>query len=468
MSILSSNLQEPPKSFVIDKLYTEAGSYLIGGFAGSIGVRDKPIYLPREKSYSGLIDWVSSQPIIFFDVEDRRAWLIDGASALLHLVRASIKQDRTKPAYRSKWRFKGDLEGDDSLEGGCFAAIETLTSISNLNKALYLDDIRSVGNNQMEEVHYYFRDRVKEILHYLQVLVDHQARVAAQDGYWIRQSGKITKSVIGFDFWDIAKPPGPVRPRMYYLRTSGHGWIDYVHSIRATTLFGRNFGDLLKAGSPYDLCPEWRAVPKGGEYLGVSVSTLKAIHQARNESALAPGEITSDIVWSSRLELFSTCGCISSTPTKSGGIEQHSHHDDPVQLLLPKGRNLRLDIPKQHHSITLASLGDNGAVLFGHTPYRGLRKREDSKSQSTTAFADYGDSSIGPGMSSTTSTFSSSTRTRSGSNTTQGVSTEMTSISSGSASLKPHLDGLGRGSYEEQRPEKRSLLKRLGFKKGSK
>ena len=31
----------------------------------SLGKRDKPIYLRRDRSYVGLLDWVSQQPVVF-------------------------------------------------------------------------------------------------------------------------------------------------------------------------------------------------------------------------------------------------------------------------------------------------------------------------------------------------------------------------------------------------------------------
>lgn len=357
------------------------------------------------------MNWVSSQPIVFYDVTDCRAWLIDGASALLHLVRASIHQDRQRPAYKSGWKFDGSLEGDSSYQGGSNAAIEALTSASNLNRPLYLDDIRPAGQGQMEEVHYNFRDRVKEILHHLQVLVDQQAHVASQDGYWIPQSPKIgAKTVVGYDFWDIANPPGPIWSRAYYPKTGGHGWIDYIRSIRATTLFGRHFGDLLQATTPGDLCPEWRIVPKGVEYLGVSVASLKIFHHSINKAALAPGELTSGIIWSSRLELFSHCECTSASTVP--GPEKVHPHLDPVQLLLPKVRRFHLDVPRIHCDVSLQSLGGHGAVLFGHTRYIGSiwhRNSRDRKPLATDTVASSGDNSSSAGGSTGTTLATSST-----------------------------------------------------------
>jgi hypothetical protein len=463
--ILSSDLDQPPKSFVIDKTYLELGQYVVGGFIGSIGKRDKPVYLSREKSHRGLVNWVSSQPIVFYDVTDCRAWLVDGASALLHLVRASIHHDRQKGAYKSGWKFDEPLEGDDSYEGGSEAAIETLTSFGNLNRSIYLDDIRPAGHDQMEEVHYRFRDRVKEILHHLQVLVDHQAHVASQDGYWIPQSARIgAKIVVGYDFWDIANPPGPIWSRAYYPKTGGYGWIDYIRAIRATTLFGRHFGELLQATTPGDICPDWRIIPTGAEYLGVSVATLKTFHGSMNKAALAPGELTSDIIWSSRLELFSHCKCTSASPLP--GQEKVHPHMDPVQLLLPKGRRIRLDVPKIHCDVSLQSLGAHGAVLFGHTRYIGTiwhrNSRGDHKSLATDTIASSGgNSSSAGGSTGTTAATSGTPNTVQSSTNTQKATTDTTPISSSHPGLDPRDQSSILSSNLGSRLAKKPILQKL-------
>ncbi|RYO97372.1 hypothetical protein DL765_011216 [Monosporascus sp. GIB2] len=299
----------------------------------------------------------------------------DGASALLHLVRASIDQDRIKPAYSSKWKFNSTLEGDSSPRGGGMAAIEVLGNPDNLNLKLYLDDKKPNESGNLVEIFYYFRDRVQEILHNLQILIDYQAQIAAQDGYWFPQSGNILKkSVVGFDFWDVTST-GPIRQRVYYLSTVGYGWVDYIRSIKATTIFGKKFGELLQAESQYLLCRSWKTVPVRKDFMGASIATLKKIQKAKKETALSPGEITSDILWSSRRNLFSQCECLA--PHSDNTVS----HFNPVQLLLPKGQKMHLDVPKMCVNITLDDLGDNGAVIFGHTPFRiGPRQKEEKPS----------------------------------------------------------------------------------------
>lgn len=284
------------------------------------------------------------------------------------------------------------------LVAGGTKAVEVLGDFDNLNLQLYIDDVRQNESGQLVEIHYYFRDRVQEILHDLQVLIDYQAQVAAQDGYWFRQSSKmLVKSLVGFDFWDVAKRSGPIQQRIHHLQTGGYGWVDYVRYVKATTIFGKNFGDLLQAEDPTVLCANWRTVPTGMDYMGASISTLKTIQTARSEVDLGPGQITTDIAWSSRCELFSQCGCLDPQP-----LNTTPPHHDPVQLLLPRGQRIHLNVPKMCLKITLNDLGDKGAVVFSHTPYRiGLRQKDGNSTgqeESDTSVPPFSDSTGSQGM----------------------------------------------------------------------
>ncbi|KAK7226930.1 hypothetical protein V2G26_014933 [Clonostachys chloroleuca] len=219
-----------------------------GGISVSLGRRDKPLRLARAKGLSKMLAWIYAQSFVLMDVDDRRAWLVDGASGLLHLVRASIEQDRNHPAYKSKWKFSGalKLEGDDCLglagDHGV-TAVEILGNPNNLNIQLYVDDVEPNATGERVEVPYRLRNRVQEVLPQLEALVDKQAEVAAQDGYWYHPTSKpFEKSLAGWDFWDIAGPVGPIQRKIYHLQASGRGWVDYIRSIKAVTIFGGGFG----------------------------------------------------------------------------------------------------------------------------------------------------------------------------------------------------------------------------------
>lgn len=243
----------------------------------------------NEKSDPALLYWVFTQSLVFFDVGDKTAWLVYGASALLHLARVSIEKYRTRPAYVSKWKVSDalQLEGDSSLGSGGVAAVGVLGNFNNLNLPLYTDDIIPNESGELVEIVYRFRDRVQEILHDLQICIDYQTQVAAKDSYWFNPSRKVfVKSLAGFDFWDVAKPTGPIQQRTYNLQTGGHGWVDYIRSISATTIFGRNFGELLQPQEPDRLCAAWKTVPKDRDYLGAAIATLRRIHGSKFEKIL--------------------------------------------------------------------------------------------------------------------------------------------------------------------------------------
>ncbi|VUC23260.1 unnamed protein product [Clonostachys rosea] len=369
-SIKTSQLGHQSNTVVIDKFYIKAGSQLVGGISASLGKRDTPIFFDRSKSYCGLLDWISTRPVIFYDVGDKRAWLSDGASALLHLVRASIDRDRNAPAYRSNWKFDRLPSQDVTpLAENVEEAIETLKSYDNLNSTLYIDDIIPNESGKLDELRYTFRDRVKEILHHFQILIDHQAQVAAQDGYRFQLSAKVfVKRLLGFDFWDIAKPDGPIRQRVHQLEAGGFGWVDYARTTQATVVFGNEFGELLQASNPKLLCPDWKTIPMGLEYMGTSIATLRRLNWGENVNT-DKAEVTTGILWCSRYELFSSCGCTALAPEASPA-QAVRNHVNPTQFLLPRSSNVFLDIPKECAPVSITEIQQQrGAVVFGHTPY---------------------------------------------------------------------------------------------------
>lgn len=368
-AVKDSNLPPLPSSIRIDRLYIEGGASGVAGAMVSVGVKDKPVRMSRSSSFKGLLEWVDKKPVVLYDTGGRRAWLLDGASALLYLVRVSIESDRHKPMYRSTWKFH------DVLRGG--SAIEILSDFDNLSIKLFVDNIRQNESGVHQEVFYTFHERVLEILRNIETLLDYQVQAAARDGYSVYQTGHIfKKTMIGFHFWDVVKPDTCVSRRYHGLE--GFGWVDYIRSIGAMVIFGNGLGSLIQAAEGAGLCPNWGRVPIGRDLMCASVTTLKKIQKAQ-ATFCGPGELTSDILWSSCYRLPAPCQCVSLQP---GGVLSHV---DPVQVLLPKRKAMRwlLQVPKTCVKITLSQLGDSGAVVFGNTPYKFIPrlKHENPKEQ---------------------------------------------------------------------------------------
>ncbi|KAL7930282.1 hypothetical protein V8C35DRAFT_330632 [Trichoderma chlorosporum] len=359
LEVESSGLPEPPASIVIDRLYIRAGADFAAGFDMSLNNKEKPFWLERENDYPSLLKWISVQPIVFYDVTDRRAWLTDGASALLHLVRISLYLDQNDPGTVYEWVFD-TTKFKDTWDGitGRQAALETLKSWDNLNLNIYVVDKKPHADGGWETKYATLETRVKKILHSIEVLIDKQVMSGSQDGIRILQAAGFRHDIIGFDIRDIVDP------------SRGHGWIDFIPSIGTTTIFGRGFGDLIKPEEPLALCREWKSVPVNKDYMAATVSTLQMLYTRRllrMEPSLGSGEIMSKI----------PCECLKRSISNARNGDCHI---DSVQFLVAKGQwnswKLRL-IRHKSKSVDVMTLDEKGAVIFGPAPP--LSQKNDDK-----------------------------------------------------------------------------------------
>ncbi|KAM0452651.1 hypothetical protein ACHAPV_009414, partial [Trichoderma viride] len=300
LDMKSSGLPTPPGSTVIDRLYIGVKSNIVVGLNMSVNKKEQPFWLERENDYPSLINWVSVQPIVFYDVVDRRAWLTDGASALLHLVRVSLHLKENNPAY--KWVF--DITKlKDKWHGvtGRQAVLETLTSWDNLNQNVYITNQQHRSDGGLTE-HATLKALVQKMLHSLEILIERQVISRSQDGFRISQAVNFCRDITGFDISDIVEPFSAIQPRITHLGLEGDGWVDLISTMSTTAIFGRGFGDLIRPEEPLALCNQWKSVPEGKDYLVASVSTLQMLYKQRllkKEPDLNPGEMTSKIVWAS-------------------------------------------------------------------------------------------------------------------------------------------------------------------------
>ncbi|RSL85629.1 hypothetical protein CEP51_003243 [Fusarium floridanum] len=202
--VKSSGLQKPPGSIVIDRLYLEAGADVVGGVSMKINSKEQPFWLQRGKDYPSLLKWIGVQPIAFHDVASRRTWLVDGASALLHLVRISLYLDENDPDSTYDWVFD-PTQLKDKWDGitGRQAALRTLKSWDNLDFNIYIVDKRRGPSGATEVQYATFGTRVKEVLHSIELLIDRQSKTASQEGIRISQSLDPRREIVGFDVLDV-------------------------------------------------------------------------------------------------------------------------------------------------------------------------------------------------------------------------------------------------------------------------
>jgi hypothetical protein len=334
-----------------------------------VNQKQQPTQLERGSDYPSRLAWVAGQFVTFFDVTDRRAWLIDGASALLHLVRISLHLDETDPESTYDWVFDwNQLKDVWPSSSSRIAAKKTLTNWSNLALPVYVKGESRSATGVATRTYSTFEERVSKILHQLEILIDLQEHVGSQEGIQTLQTLDRRKYISGFDVLDLLVPYGRIGTRTARFDSWGDGWIDLLPTIGVVTIFGKGFGELIRSNNAHTICPEWRIVPRGEDYLTSTVSTLKLLSERleRRWPNREIGDLTSKICWKSTCQPFKVCGCLNDI---NAGMHKHS---DPVQFMVSKSTKRpwksKILIP-----VDVTSLDPKGAIIFANLSLMGQR-----------------------------------------------------------------------------------------------
>ena len=384
----------------LEKVSISGGMFINMGFNFGIGIKDVPLHVSR-KPYVSKLRQVASTYFVFWDTEEKRGWLVNGISALLHLLRASLEHYRTDLFKFALLSQPTDISEPPVGSPGEYA-IRVLLDEQNRALPLYLDKDEeytehehSVGKvraslTKRKKTYQKLQDRVEELYEILEKIIAHQVDVTGKGG--VNMKSHARKRLEGWDFKDLASELDPSYPRFTTLHACGKGWVDFVRSIHAVTLFGKGFGELIRSSNNTD-CPRWTKVPKDRYYLAALVSDLRQIMEKEGSEEASPMQLCTGISWFSSGAAFDACRC-----TKAPG----SGHSDFVQTLWPT--SLRRMLPNRERF----PLHDDGAVIFGHNvtlkwkwpdkgdPIRGDPAVEPAVTETEEEFHDSGMGTIEP------------------------------------------------------------------------
>jgi hypothetical protein len=271
------------------------------------------------------MEWLAEKHVILHDTRDRRAWLVDGQSALLHLTRASFSADSRRFPNQNYFKILDSLNKSEDGYTGRASSAEVLTKQENLD--LVVRSKKDTADQTKGENEYRFRDRVKELFSFLEQMIDHQEDMKDGEGigFMIMQSPR--KLLMGLDFIDIARRSDPCKAKSAELNDAGEAWVDFTRAIHAVTLFGEGLGDLLRPVIDGELnscvrCHWNSCSPNGHDILAVSMADLEYLHldvpQWDNEwNHDGPGARTvlQKFMWDRPASTFTPCAC---TPNQSG------------------------------------------------------------------------------------------------------------------------------------------------------
>lgn len=277
-----SKLSKPPGSWLVDRVQITAGQYITLGVGFVPGKEVTPIRLKNDY-YAERLAGIGSHFFVLHDVDPavRKAWLLDGLSTLLHLVRRYLAHNWSdadsqalKPLLPAKLESRGGRSGRE-------VALETL--ICRENRSLKLLESNADSKPRSLE------DLVKSFLHLLEQVVDHQSDRRTDTSLGIRVDMSPRAQMVGFDFADLAMDTHLIESRTATLLSDGEEWTELTRAICAPTLFGRNFGDiwepepLQRNGGKCVACHLNCSVPPLRDILAVSMSDLDRIVERRGE-----------------------------------------------------------------------------------------------------------------------------------------------------------------------------------------
>ncbi|KAK6501959.1 hypothetical protein TWF481_009777 [Arthrobotrys musiformis] len=309
---------------------------ITGGAPYILGNKDIPPHSPGNILVENLL-WIHKRFIVLWDDRDKRGWLVNGTSALLHLLRKSLENDRTGD-FGSYFCLQKERiqEGPESHRDT--SAIDVLLNRNNLEQRIFRE---GYGDFCVE-------NRLSELFDSLEKIIVHQDEIAEKTfaldaGGW--------RHLEGWDFSHLAASHDIIYPRVAQVQKVGTDWVGFIRSIQAVVLFGCGFGEIIKPQDPVSLCSRWSSVPIGQYYLTAASRDLSKIINMNGGQTADPIKLTDTIVCYGPPVAFDTCKC-----QEEGDTEGHSEF---AHILLP---SCCRHIPPPLNQI---QLHDDGALIFG-------------------------------------------------------------------------------------------------------
>jgi hypothetical protein len=401
-----SQLDTAGKSIAAERATLTAGMYITGGVSFVRGERDRPTYLSSVGSiYEVQLSSARNSYVTLYDAADHRAWLLDGASALLHLTRTQIEQ----PPYNQNSQTFLDKFCYSQPDHGADAALRALQDETNRRILIFTKSERetvmiplggtSQGQVMITTKEWCFQDLVQQTWYDLERLIDRQCHIAMSN-FELRCSTQ--EELLGFEFMDLVRRKPLLMTRVAILRSSGRGWPDLTKRIGAPCLVGRGFGDLIAPGKPIGttpstLCRRWSQMPKGKDYLASLTATLREICREHGSKDSEPLRLAHGLYWYQLRNPFGNCAnkC-------QRGRRQNC---DPLQIVSPTLHGASRKTPD-------AFSEDRGAIIFGKSrrldldwahikfPWTGRDAEADTESDQE---QDVQDSGLGSSMMTSTS-----------------------------------------------------------------
>ena len=331
-----SRLPKPHSGCILEKCSISGGKFVSAGVSFALGTRDKSLLITRE-GYIRRLEWISKKFVVFWDEGEKRGWLVNGTSALLHLVRASLAHN-SQSKFKSAYSFNPDDLIESKVLHAPSSALDVLLNKENRKLSIYEDDEDLSGDDLTQKQvkdfkakKYRFQNRVEELFEMIEKILHYETSATEESG--VKLNLRTRKYLEGWDFKDLATDNDPFTPRVATLDAYGKGWVDFTRKISAITLFGQGFGEIIKPTAGNSMCSHWTTLPKTKYYLAASLQDLRDIAEFYGNPNTVPMRLCDDMIWHNPAP--DQCQCRSARLRCPEKKQNTSKHSELAQVLLP-------------------------------------------------------------------------------------------------------------------------------------
>ncbi|KAK5735109.1 Rho GTPase activating protein [Elasticomyces elasticus] len=241
----------------------------------SIGSKDMRHPMPISEDYRQRILQLEMIRVVFYDTSEKRAWMVNGADALLHLCRAYLSSPHAAPARHriSEGLIRRFTHRDVSRQQ---TAYEVLCDPRNRSIPVCPGPHFRRSSSETS-LGMRFENIVVDFGELLWEMRGHQQKIQmAQKGSVTVQKWPSTAKLEGFGFADIVSMQPLLQPRFAELDFFGPSWLKVTDQAGSINIIGSGFGDLMASVSDCTKCTE---VPPGHNLLATSTELLRLIAQ---------------------------------------------------------------------------------------------------------------------------------------------------------------------------------------------
>jgi hypothetical protein len=348
-----------------DRVTFGGGQYGNLAASFSLGRKDSSVVFPTDDgwTYETCTEQARRATILLYSSNDRRGWLLDGATALVHLARASLTAEWVGERHQevlSRLRYIQTHEDGLSAKRALLlnAYVEIFTTSETRNettagaRALILDMTSAAANTDSSlgltqepqsrteykrvEMPWTYRDLVLKLWRKLERLQAEPQRPRSLH-ISVRSPGA---RLTGWETEHLISHNRRVAQRYVRMGSESQPWLRYVKKVSPVVLLAPNFGNLVSVLPDALVCKVMRQVPidRGLLVAPIYVLSLNAKRWQDGNNSLPPGCVQIDkstylcaydpFTASLGCGSIATCAPISTLQNKPGRHQASSEHEE--------------------------------------------------------------------------------------------------------------------------------------------